>query len=67
MPDDPLVHRMTEALVAAQRRHRKSQTGFGAYVTPAIPQQALDAFAAVMVPVIRQIVAEAVAQERARA
>jgi len=62
---DPLVARLTEVLVAAQARYRK-QRGFGAIVTPPIPQPLIDQVAAGLALVLRELVREAVATELAK-
>jgi hypothetical protein len=58
---DPLVARLSEALVAAQHRYR-TQRGWGALVFPAISSEQLDAFAAALAPIFRIAAAEAAAQ-----
>lgn len=60
MDDDDLVARIQTLLVAAQRRYRQ-QRGFGALVTPAIPDRMLDEVARGLAPVLRDLVREAVA------
>lgn len=57
---DPLAARLSEVLEAAQRRWRKSQTGFGALVTPTFPAALIDQVAAGLAPVLRELVREAV-------
>lgn len=59
---DPLVNRIEQVLVAAQRRYRQ-QRGFGAIVTPIIPDRLIDEVAAGLAPVLRDLVREAVAEQ----
>lgn len=58
MTPDPLVARLTEALVAAEHRWRRT-AGMGVFLAPRIPAAAIDHFAAALIPVIRQAVADA--------
>lgn len=56
--DDPLVHRLQEALCVAQARYR-SRRGWGAVTTPRIPNPVIDEVAAALAPVIRQAARDA--------
>lgn len=58
---DPLASHLQEVLEDAHRRYRKSQTGFGALVTPTFPAALIDQVAAGLAPLLRGLVAEAVA------
>jgi hypothetical protein len=60
---DPLVARLSEVLVAAQRRHR-TQRGWGAYTSVPIPNGLIDEIAAGIAPVLRELVREAVREQQ---
>lgn len=60
MTEQELIARLSETLEAAQRRWRKSQSGFGALVTPTFPAALIDQVAAGLAPVLRALVNEAV-------
>jgi len=60
---DPLVARLAEVLVAAQRRHR-TRRGWGAYTTLAIPDGLIDEIAAGIAPVLRDLVRETVNEQQ---
>lgn len=55
---DPLVWRLAEALSAMQHRYR-TRRGFGAYVTPALPAEVIDAFAEALAPILREAARDA--------
>jgi len=59
---DPLVARLQEVLVAAQRRYRTSR-GWGAITSIPIPDRLIDEVAAGLAPVLRELVREAVAEQ----
>lgn len=60
MTTDPLASRVAEVLCAAQHRFR-TQRGPGITLTPRIPNGLIDELAAGLAPVLRDIVAAAVA------
>lgn len=62
MTDDDLTARLRETMSAAQRRYRTAR-GMGCIVTPRIPDGLLDELAAGLAPVLRALVADAVAQQ----
>lgn len=59
--DEAIAHRIAELLCAAQRRARQQRTGFGAYVTPLIPDRVIDEMARGFAPLLREMVDVAVA------
>ncbi|HEY9416300.1 MAG TPA: hypothetical protein VIQ30_16200 [Pseudonocardia sp.] len=65
MTDAELALRLRETLSAAQQRYRTAR-GMGCIVTPKIPDKALDELAAGLAPVLRALVADAVAQQVTR-
>jgi hypothetical protein len=65
MTDDDLKARLRETMSAAQQRYRTSR-GMGCIVTPRIPDGLLDELAAGLAPVLRALVADAVAQQVTR-
>jgi ABC-type branched-subunit amino acid transport system ATPase component len=65
MTDAELTLRLRETLSAAQRRYRTAR-GMGCIVTPRIPDLLLDELAAGLAPVLRALVADAVAQQVTR-
>ncbi len=65
MTDDDLKSRLRETMSAAQHRWRTAR-GMGCIVTPKIPDKALDELAAGLAPVLRALVADAVAQQVTR-
>lgn len=60
---DPLTHRLTEVLTAAQHRYR-TQRGWGAYTSIPIPAGLIDEVAAGLAPVLRELVREAVNEQQ---
>lgn len=62
---DPLVARLQEVLVAAQRRYRTAR-GWGALTTLPIPDRLIDEVAAGLAPVLRELVDAAVEQRMER-
>lgn len=60
---DPLAAHLAAALVQAQHSYR-TRRGFGAYVTPRIPADVISGFAEALAPVVRGVVAEAIAEQR---
>jgi hypothetical protein len=57
------VARLSEVLVAAQRRHR-TQRGWGAYTSIALSNGLIDEIAAGIAPVLRDLVREAVREQQ---
>lgn len=58
---DPLVTQLADALTAGQTEWRRKKSGpFGVILTPGIPADLIEAFAAVLVPVVRAAAADAV-------
>lgn len=62
MTDSDLTARIQQLLVAAQQRYR-TQQGMGALVTLRIPDRLLDEVAAGLAPLLRDLVAAAVADQ----
>jgi hypothetical protein len=62
MTDHDLTARLTEVLVAAQRRYR-TQRGWGALTSIPIPNGLIDEIAVSVAPVLRDLVREAVKAE----
>ena len=64
---DPLVPRLTEVLVAAQRRYR-TRRGWGALTSIPVPDGLIDEVAVGLAPVLRDLVQETVSahQETSR-
>lgn len=60
---DPLAAHLAAALVQAQHTYR-TRGGFGAYVTPRIPDDVIRGFAEALAPIVRGVVAEAVAERQ---
>lgn len=65
MTDAELALRLRETLAAAQQRWRTAR-GMGCIVTPKVPDGLLDEVAAGLAPVLRALVADAVAQQVTR-
>lgn len=59
---DPLALRLREVLVAAHRRYRRSRSVLGALTTLPIPDPLIDEIATGLAPVLRDLVAAAVAE-----
>lgn len=63
MTTDPLATELAAALQAAQHTYR-TRGGFGAYVTPRIPDDVIAGFAEALAPIVRGVVDEAVAERQ---
>lgn len=65
MSDDELASRLSETLCAANRRWRQNLPFGSALVVPAFPEALIDQVARGLVPVLRELVREAVADPEA--
>lgn len=60
---DPLAVRLRDTVTSAERRWRTSLGVLGAITTPRIPTALLDELAAGLAPVLRELVADTVAEQ----
>jgi hypothetical protein len=62
---DPLAARLAVLLTDWQRRYRRSQRGWGAFVFPAVPDAEFVHLAAELAPLMRELVIEVLHAQKA--